>query len=81
MTYTQDNGLIELIKKIEILNHPQRKKRYKEMQQRHQIIRKMIDILEIPFVINIKNMDILKNNVIDIIKLLNKSVNQNLKQI
>ena len=35
----------------------------------------LIDILEILFVINAKNMDILKSNVVDIIKLLNKSVN------
>ena len=38
-------------------------------------MRKLTGILEILFVINVKNMDILKNNVIDIIKLLNKSVN------
>ena len=38
-------------------------------------MRKLTDILEIPFVINVKNMDIVRNNVIDIIKLLNKSVN------
>ena len=35
----------------------------------------MTDILEILFDINVNNMDILKNNVIDIIKFLNKSVN------
>ena len=33
------------------------------------------DTLEILFVINVNNMDILRNNVIDIIKLLNKSLN------
>ena len=38
-------------------------------------MRKRIDMLEILFVINVKHMDILKKNVIDIIKLLNKSVN------
>ena len=38
-------------------------------------MRKLTDILEILFVINVNNMDILRNNVIDIIKLLNKSVN------
>ena len=37
--------------------------------------KKMTDILEILFDINVNNMDILKNNVIDIIKFLNKSVN------
>ena len=35
----------------------------------------MTDVLEILFNINVNNMDILKNNVIDIIKFLNKSVN------
>ena len=35
----------------------------------------MTDVLEILFDINVNNMDILKNNVIDIIKFLNKSVN------
>ena len=38
-------------------------------------MRKITDALEILFVINVNNMDILRNNVIDIIKLLNKSVN------
>ena len=38
-------------------------------------MRKLADIFEILFVINVKNMDILRNNVIDIIKLLNKSAN------
>ena len=38
-------------------------------------MRIMTNTLEILFVINVKNMDILKNNVIDIIKLLWKSVN------
>ena len=38
-------------------------------------MRKLTNILEILFVINVNNMDILRNNVIDIIKLLNKSVN------
>ena len=38
-------------------------------------MRKLTDILEILFVINVNNMDILRNNVIDIIKLLNKLVN------
>ena len=44
-------------------------------------MRKLTDILEILFVINVNNMDILRNNVIDIIKLLNKSVNQNLRKM
>ena len=35
----------------------------------------MINTQEILFIINVNNMDILRNNVIDIIKLLNKSVN------
>ena len=38
-------------------------------------MRKMTDILERLFVINVKNMDILKNNVINIIKLLKELVN------
>ena len=38
-------------------------------------MKKLTDILEILFVINVNNTDILRNNVIDIIKLLNKSVN------
>ena len=38
-------------------------------------MRKLTDILETLFVINVNNMDILRNNVIDIIKLLNESVN------
>ena len=38
-------------------------------------MRKLADIFEILFVINVKNMDILRNNVIDIVKLLNKSAN------
>ena len=44
-------------------------------------MRKMTDILERLFVINVKNMDILKNNVINIIKLLKELVNQNLRKI
>ena len=32
-------------------------------------MRKLIDMLEILFVINVKNMDILKNSAIDIIKM------------
>ena len=77
MTYTQDNGLVELIKKIEILNSPLEKKEIKrdvavlhitessdnERTDRHSRI------------LFAKDMDILKNNVIDIIKLLKKSVN------
>ena len=77
MTYTQDNGLVELIKKIEILNSPLEKKEIKrdvavlhitesldnERTDRHSRI------------LFAKDMDILKNNVIDTIKLLNKSVN------
>ena len=38
-------------------------------------MKKITDTLEILFVINVNNMDILRNNLIDIIKLLNKSVN------
>ena len=38
-------------------------------------MKKLTNILEILFVINVNNTDILRNNVIDIIKLLNKSVN------
>ena len=38
-------------------------------------MKKLTDILEILFVINVNNMDILRKNVIDIIKSLNKSVN------
>ena len=77
--YTQNNSLAELIKKIEVLNSPLDidRKRDKtvlnttkssdnEKNNRH------IGIL---FVININNMDILRTNVIDIIKLLNKLVN------
>ena len=41
----------------------------------------MIDTLEILFVINVNNMVILRNNVMDIIKLLNKSVNVHQKEI
>ena len=37
--------------------------------------KKMTDILEILFDINVNNMDILRTNEIDIIKLLNKSIN------
>ena len=44
-------------------------------------MRKMTEILERLFVINVKNMDILKNNVINIIKLLKELVNQNLRKI
>ena len=41
----------------------------------------MTDTLEILFVINVNNMVILRNNVMDIIKLLNKSVNVHQKEI
>ena len=41
----------------------------------------MIDTLEILFVINVNNMVILRNNVMDIIKLLNKSVNVHQNEI
>ena len=44
-------------------------------------MRKMTDVLERLFVINVKNMDILKNNVINLIKLLKELVNQNLRKI
>ena len=41
----------------------------------------MTGTLEILFVINVNNMVILRNNVMDIIKLLNKSVNVHQKEI
>ena len=41
----------------------------------------MTDTLEILFVINVNNTVILRNNVMDIIKLLNKSVNVHQKEI
>ena len=53
-----------------------------DIERRKGIIMKEIEkerqkdnLIDILFVINAKNMDILKNNVVDIIKLLNKSVN------
>ena len=44
-------------------------------------MRKMTDTLEILFVINVKDMDILRNNVIDMIKLLNKLENKSLRKM
>ena len=79
MIYTQNDSLAKLTKKIEILNSPldiDRKKDItilnttessdNEKTDRH--IRNIICH-------NVNNMDILRNNVIDIIKLLNKSLN------
>ena len=80
MTYTQNNSLAVLTKNIEILNSPLDKDRKRDIAilditETSDNEKKMTDILEILFDINVNNMDILKNNVIDIIKFLNKSVN------
>ena len=85
MTYTQDTGLAELAKKVEILNSPFDIDRERditvlnttessdnEKTDRH--IRNTICH-------KCKQQDILRNNVIDLIKLLNKSVNQSLRKI
>ena len=80
MTDIQDNSLAELIKKIEILN----KRNIKDNIEREITV---LDITELSDNEKInrnsrytichkcKNMDILKNNAIDVIKLLNKSIN------
>ena len=80
MTYTQNNSLAVLTKNIEILNSPLDKDRKRDIAilditETSDNEKKMTDILEILFDINVNNMDIIKNNVIDIIKFLNKSVN------
>ena len=81
MTYTQNNSLAVLTKNIEILNSPLDKDRKRDIailditETLDNEKKKMTDVLEILFDINVNNMDILKNNVIDIIKFLNKSVN------
>ena len=79
MTDTQDNSLAELIKKIEILNSPLDidRKRDKTVLNttKSSDNKKNNRHIGILFVININNMDILRTNVIDIIKLLNKLVN------
>ena len=79
MIYTQDNGLAELAKKREILNSPLDVDRKRDItvlntteSSDNEKNNRHIGIL---FVININNMDILRTNVIDIIKLLNKLVN------
>ena len=77
--YTQNNSLAELIKKIEILNSPLDidRKRDKTVLNttKSSDNKKNNRHIGILFVININNMDILRTNVIDIIKLLNKLVN------
>ena len=79
MIYIQNNSLVELTKKIEILNSPFDINRKRDITilntTESSIMRKLTEILEILFIINANNMDILRNNVIDIIKLLNKSIN------
>ena len=65
-TIWEKNDMINIEREKDIIMKEIEKERQKD---------NLIDILEILFVINAKNMDILKNNVVDIIKLLNKSVN------
>ena len=81
MMYTQNNSLAKLTKKIKKknLNSPLDIDRKRDITVLNTTEisdnEKIDDILKILFVINVNNMDILRNNVIDIIKLLNKSVN------
>ena len=73
MIYTQNDSQTKLTEKIEILNS------HLDIDRKRDITvlnttelsdnEKMINTLEILFIINVNNMDILKNNVIDIIKL------------
>ena len=71
MIYTQNDSLAELTKKIEILNSPldidiERGITVLNTTESSDI-RKMTDTLEILFVINVNNVNILRNNVINII--------------
>ena len=73
MIYTQNDSQTKLTEKIKILNL------HLDIDRKRDITvlnttelsdnEKMINTLEILFIINVNNMDILKNNVIDIIKL------------
>ena len=78
--------MAELTKKIEILNsHFDINRKKKEdiivlNTTESSIMRKLTDILEI-LVIKVNNMGVLRNNVIDIIKLLNKLVNYSLRKM
>ena len=75
----EDDSLAELDKKIEILNSLldiDRKRDITVLNNTKSLDNEKTDrLLEILFFINVNNMDILRNNVIDIIKLLNKLVN------
>ena len=75
----EDDSLAELDKKIEILNSLldiDRKRDITVLNNTKSSDNEKTDrLLEILFFINVNNMDILRNNVIDIIKLLNKLVN------
>ena len=75
----EDDSLAELDKKIEILNSLldiERKRDITVLNNTKSLDNEKTDrLLEILFFINVNNMDILRNNVIDIIKLLNKLVN------
>ena len=81
----EDDSLAELDKKIEILNSLldiDRKRDITVLNNTKSSDNEKTDrLLEILFFINVNNMDILRNNVIDIIKLLNKLVNQNLRKM
>ena len=70
MDYTWDNSLVDLAKKIEILNSPIEIEEMKKDIIVLEITKlsdnnneKPNDRLKILFVINVKNMDILRNNV------------------
>ena len=72
MIYTQNDSLAKLNSPLDI---DRKRDIIVLILLSHQIMRKLIDILEILHVINVNNMDILRTNEIDIIKLLNKSIN------
>ena len=83
MTETQDNSSTKLTKKIETLNSPLERRNINSGIERGITV---LDIIEssdneridrnsrYTICQNVKIMDILKNNVKDIIKLLNKSI-------